>query len=293
MLRSMTGYGASHAQISGAEYDVEVRSVNNRYFKASIKLPDSWSSAESEIERILRQAATRGTVTLSLKMKLTEDRAAGVVNTNVLSRYLEQLKIIEVDANPTLRIDIGSMLLLPGVCETAPLDDILHESREELMDLVRHALGEMVRMREEEGKALGKDLVAQSSIILEKLALVAQRSPQVVLDYHERLANRVKDLTNAGKIDLDNDVLAREVALFAERCDIAEEISRLRSHVEQFLKTMDSPEPSGRKMDFIAQEMLREANTIGSKASDAAIAMLVVDIKTAIDRIKEQVQNVE
>ena len=293
MLRSMTGYGSSHAHIGGVEYDVEVRSVNNRYFKACIKLPDSWSSVEADVEKVLRESITRGTVSLSLKMKLPEELSAGRINTTVLTSYLDQLRILEVEADPTLRIDIGSMLMLPGICEPPELGDVLSPARDELMNLIREAIDRMVEMRLQEGKSLKDVLVAQSQAILDRLDVVSQRVGQVVLDYQERLTIRVKELTRAAQIDMDSDVLAREVAIFAERSDVAEEISRLTSHVEQLLKSIDSSEPSGRKLDFIAQEMLREANTIGSKASDSTIAMAVVEMKTAIDRIKEQVQNVE
>ncbi len=293
MLRSMTGFGSAHGQVDGVEYAVEVRSVNSRYFKAVVKAPEGLSWAEVAIDRLLRHAVTRGNITLTISVRVPDDQAAYRVNTVALARYIEQLRPLEIDANPTLRIDLGSLMALPGVCQPPALEEVLAPTREGLMDLVAQAVKAMVEMRREEGKALRADLLRQCDVILENLQTVTEQATQVVSDYHERLMARVKELIQAGSVPVDGEHLAREVAIFAERCDIAEEIARLRTHVEHFRQAVSSPEPAGRKLDFIAQEMLREANTIASKANDARIARAVVEIKTAVDRIKEQVQNVE
>jgi len=289
----MTGFGSAGGGADGVDYNVEVRSVNNRYFKINVKLPEAWSSAEAEIEKLVRGRLTRGSVSLSVRMKVSQEMAAGHVNAEVLRRYVDQLRELEVEANPTLRIDLGSMLLLPGVCEPPAMDQIVARTRGRLMEVVAEALNGLMTMREQEGQALKDDLAKNCRLIEDRLADVKARAPMVVQEYHDRLAIRVKQLTEQARIEIDQDSLAREVALFAERSDIAEEITRLTGHVAQFRRTMDSPEPAGRKLDFIAQEMLREANTIASKSNDSDIARAVVDIKTAIDRIKEQVQNAE
>jgi uncharacterized protein (TIGR00255 family) len=293
MLRSMTGFGSAHGQVDGVEYAVEVRSVNSRYFKAVVKAPEGLSWAEVEIGKLLRRAVTRGNVTVNISVKVPDDQAAYRVNTVALARYIDQLRPLEIDANPTLRIDLGSLMALPGVCQPPALEEVLAPTRQGLMKLVGQATDGLVEMRRCEGEALQTDLLSQCDVILDNLRAVAQHAPQVVADYHERLTARVKELTHAGAVALDPQHLAREVAIFAERCDIAEEIARLHVHVEQFRQAVSSPEPAGRKLDFIAQEMLREANTIASKANDTHIARAVVEIKTAVDRIKEQVQNVE
>jgi uncharacterized protein (TIGR00255 family) len=293
MLRSMTGFGSAHGQVDGVEYAVEVRSVNSRYFKAVVKAPEGLSWAEVEIDKVLRKTVTRGNVTVNISVKVPDDQAAYRVNTVALARYIEQLRALEIDANPTLRIDLGSLMALPGVCQPPALEEALAPTRQGLMDLVAQAVKAMVHMRNEEGKGLRSDLLGQCDVILENLQAVAEHAPRVVTDYHERLTARVKELTHAGAGAVDPEHLAREVAIFAERCDIAEEIARLRMHVEQFREGVGAKEPAGRKLDFIAQEMLREANTIASKANDTRIARAVVEIKTAVDRIKEQVQNVE
>jgi uncharacterized protein (TIGR00255 family) len=293
MLRSMTGYGHAHGLVEGVEFSVEARSVNNRYLKPVIKTPEYWSAAEAEIETLLRKRVSRGTVMLTVRVKLPDEQAAHRVNTAALSSYLAQLKVLEVEANPTLRIDLGSLLSLPGVCEPPPLEDLCERTKDGLLELVEKALEDLDRMRSREGTALGKELKAHCKMLLKEAKTVEARSPVVVADYRDRLTARVRDLMGAGTAGVDPDVLAREVALFAERADVTEELARLQSHVEQFLAAAESPDPAGRKLDFIAQEMLREANTVASKANDAPIARAAVEMKTAIDRIKEQVQNVE
>lgn len=293
MLRSMTGFGSVQGRVEGVEYSVEIRSVNNRYFKASVKLPESWANIESEIEKLLRAKIYRGTVSLSLRMRLPEDRSVYRLNTAVMSNYLDQLRPMLIEGNPMLRVDLASLLELPGVCEPPELTELLEKSRDGLLGLVAEALEQLGQMRHKEGQLLKADLSGQCEVIEKNLIEVAARAPQVVKEYHQRLADRVSELTNAARIDIDQDVLAREVAVFAERCDIAEEVARLGGHVKHFRQAMTSPEPGGRKLDFIAQEMLREANTIASKSNDTQIAHAVVEMKTAIDRIKEQVQNVE
>jgi len=293
MLRSMTGFGSAAGRVEGVSYTVEIRSVNNRYLKLSTKLPDFLAAMESEIETLVRRRVQRGTLTVNVQMRLPEERAAAVVNTTVLGNYLKQLRSLDVEGNPMLRVDLAALMLLPGVCEPPSLDELLESTREGLMALVESALDALTEMRRKEGETLKADLLTNCGEIERKLDAIAEIAPQVVTDYHERLSTRVAELTRAGNAKIDEDLLAREVAIFADRCDIAEELTRLRTHTEQFRDTAGSPEPAGRKCDFIAQEMLREANTIASKANSAEIGRHVVDIKTAIDRIKEQVQNVE
>ena len=293
MIRSMTGFGSAAGQVDGVEYAVEVRSVNNRYLKTTIKLPEGLSAVEADIEQLVRGRAQRGTVMLSVRMRLPDDQAACHVNTRVLSDYLDQLRPLEVEANPLLRVDLATLLQLPGVCEPPSIEELLEGTREGLLAIVGEALDRLVEMRRKEGDALKADLLVNCDAVESNLAAVGEAAPQVVLDYQERLTQRVGDLTRAGNVEIDQDQLAREVAIFADRCDVAEEVSRLTGHVEQFRQTVATEGAVGRKLDFIAQEMLREANTIASKAGSGQIARTVVDIKTAIDRVKEQVQNVE
>lgn len=299
MLRSMTGFGSAHAVIEGAEYVVEVRSVNHRYMKAIVRLPEIWSGTEAEVERLLRDRLRRGSVTVRVRMRLGEDQAGYRVNAKALKSYLDQIKILEVDVGPAMRIDLGTMLQLPGVCEPPAAEDLCHAAHDGLMRLIGEALDGLVDMRTHEGQALKEELTLLCDQIAAGVEVVRAKAPQVVMDYQQRLTARVTELLRDGRAKIDQDVLAREVAIFAERCDVAEELSRLTGHVAQFRKAVNAETPAGpagsagRKLDFIAQEMLREANTIASKANDAETARQVVAMKTAIDRIKEQVANVE
>jgi uncharacterized protein (TIGR00255 family) len=293
MLRSMTGFGSAGGEVDGVHYVVEVRSVNNRYLKPNIRLPEAWVGAEAEIEQLLRKRIARGSVTLAVKMKVSDEQAACTVRNGVLESYADQLKQIEAGGDTSMRIDLASLLLLPGVMEPPSLESIVESTRDDLFALIHQAIDGLIEMRQAEGQSLAEDLLGHCEVIREHLGEIEKRSPQVVVDYHQRLSERVEELTRQAKLNLDEDALSREVALFAERSDIAEEIHRLQGHLEQFRQSTGLDEPAGRKMDFIAQEMLREANTIGSKANDAEISRRVVEIKSAVDRIKEQVQNAE
>jgi uncharacterized protein (TIGR00255 family) len=290
MLRSMTGFGGTALQIEGIHYAIEIRSVNGRYYKASIKLPEMWSHAEAQIDRMLRERLYRGSVTLVLRMRMEDAAAAYSVNLGALRRYVEQA---QAALPPGASLEIGSLLLLPGVCQPPAADEIAERSWPALQAAVTQAVDQLLAMRRSEGEALYADLVAQCDAIARHLATVEARKDIVLADYHRRLANRVNELVNTASITVNQQDLVREVAVFAERSDINEEVSRLRGHLEQFCQVCRDEEQGGRKLDFIAQEMLREANTMGAKANDGEIARAIVEIKGSIDRIKEQVQNAE
>ena len=292
-MLSMTGFGSAQAQIEGVEYAIEIRSVNHRYLKTVIKLPETWSHAEAVFEGVVRKKITRGSVTLKVRMRLKEEMAAAKVNVSALRSYISQLELLQIEGDLSVRIELGSLLQLPGVCEPPAAEEICTATRGGLMELLGKCVDGVMEMRTHEGEKLKAELLGRCDEIDESLATVQERSPDVVKEYHERLSARVAELIDSARADIDGDILAREVAIFAERSDIAEEISRLKGHLGQFRQAADSPEPSGRKLDFIAQEMLREANTMASKSNDSRIGQAVVDIKTAIDRIKEQAANVE
>jgi uncharacterized protein (TIGR00255 family) len=292
MVLSMTGFGTASAESAGVFYRVEIRTVNNRYFKAAIKLPEQFARFEAEIERQLREGLGRGSAMYVLRVK--DDQSAGgyEINAAAVRHYVQRLTEIAGGKNGA-QIDLATLLEVPGVCEPAELDELVLASRFAVVQKLNdEAIRGVIEMRMIEGAALQKDLEAQCQGIRARLADVGQRCPAVVEDYHRRLQSRVQQLLSDGTVQLDQDILSREVAIFAERCDVNEEISRLSSHLEQFTQLCSGTEDAGRKLDFLSQEMLREANTIGSKANDAQIARHIVEIKAAIDRIKEQVQNV-
>ena len=292
MLQSMTGFGAAQGHCDGVEYSVELRAVNHRYFKASVKLPELWSSEEVDIENLLRRRLQRGSIGLSVRMRISDEKAAYTVNTVALAKYIDQVKGLRSVGDEHLTIDLAVLMALPGVCNPPRMDDLRERTCDELMNLINRAIDNLMEMRAREGQGVQDDLLDQCEQVETSLGAIGSRSPMVVQEYHQRLCERVEGLIGAARIDLDKDHLAREVAVYADRCDINEEISRQNGHIEQFRETCDGDQPAGRKLDFIAQEMLREANTIASKANDSEIARAVVDMKTAVDRIKEQVQNV-
>lgn len=292
MIQSMTGFGASAGEVGGVTYRVEIRSVNNRYFKASLKLPELFQRYESEIEKILREGLGRGSVALALRVKDPNAAGSYEINTVALTAYAKRLSDITASL-PGTRVDLAGLLEVPGVCDAGEMDEKELQARFAVVQkLTVEAVQNVVTMRRTEGSALQRDLTDQCGDIRTRLGSIGERCPFVVAEYQKRLTGRVQQLLSGGTVELDEGVLAREVAVFAERCDVNEELSRLTCHLDQFAELCGGREDAGRKLDFLAQEMLREANTIGSKANDALIARQIVEIKAAIDRIKEQVQNV-
>lgn len=292
MILSMTGYGEVQHSDDGVSYALELRSLNNRYFKAAIKLPDHLSVFESEVEKLLRTKLSRGSITYSLRVRDTRADAAQEINVAAVESYVGQLGRLST-AIP-VQIDLATILALPGVCQPPELSEAERERQWQVLEsMTTQAMDRVIDMRRIEGKAIRDDMLNQCRQIREHLAAIAERAPLVLKDYHQRLLQRANELLSESRLQLQIDDVKREVAVYAERCDINEEISRLSSHLDQFQKLCDSKELAGRKLDFLAQELLREANTIGSKSNDAVMAQHIVEIKGAIDRLKEQVQNVE
>ncbi len=295
MIRSMTGFGAASTEVDGAHYAVEVRSLNNRYFKSQVRLPEEIQGLESELESILARTLVRGSVVLTVKCADVSPDAAARINQGAIERYLNQVLAAEGMDHAKVRVDLAALLALPGVLVQDPGTDRLEKARGVLKDLVEKACEGVLAMRTVEGESLHADLSKHCDLVADRLSFIQQHAPQVVAQYQERLQQRMNALlAEIGKEAREEDLL-KEVASFAERADIHEEIARQHGHLEHFRTIIDAdePEPAGRTLDFIAQEMLREANTMGSKCLDADISRRIVEMKGAIDRIKEQVQNVE
>lgn len=294
MISSMTGFGQACAEVDGVVYTVEVRSVNNRYFKASLRLPDIAAFLEGEIEKKTREHIQRGTLNYSLRMKNISGQALFDVDENTLNKYVSRLRDLLPEEEKRCTVDLAAMLSLPGIVQPViPDAEHIEIMKRTILKLTDEALGQLKKTRLEDGKALVEDLLSNCRKISGDLETIQQRKDAVVREYHDKLKKRVDELLSQGQLRIDSDLLAREVAIYADRSDINEEIMRLDSHVKQFELCCKQGEAVGRRLDFITQEMLREANTIGSKALDATIAHCVIDIKCAIDRIKEQVQNAE
>jgi uncharacterized protein (TIGR00255 family) len=290
----MTGFGQGCSEVDGVVYTVEVRSVNNRYFKAQIRVPDMAAYLEGEIERLHRDSIHRGTVSYTLRMKNISGEAFFDVDENAMKTYVQRLNGLLGNADGHSHIDLASILSLPGIVQPVVPDQAhMEKMRQVILSLTSEALEMLKESRIEEGKSISTDLLANLDRIAENLDIVRSRVDDVIQEYHTRLKDRVDRLLAKAQLSIDQDLLAREVAVFAERSDIAEELSRLAAHLEQFRKCCQTGGTVGRRLDFMTQEMLREANTIASKSSDTTINQSVIEMKCAIDRIKEQVQNVE
>ena len=292
MILSMTGFGEALLEEDGHVYHMEVRSVNNRYFKASIRLAEDFAFMETLLEQLLRKQLIRGSITMRLHVRDLSASAAQDVNVAAIDRYVTQLRSV-LPSEPNFMIDLATLAGLPGVCQPREMTEQQREAGQELVNrLADRAIEQLLTMRRTEGAALADDLRQHCQVVHEHLDAVRAYVPGMVAGYRDRLIARVDELLAGSNVHLAKDDLLKEVSVYAERSDVNEEISRLDSHLGQFEAALTSSEAAGRKLDFITQEMLREANTIGSKAGDAEVARHVIEIKGAIDRIKEQVQNV-
>jgi uncharacterized protein (TIGR00255 family) len=290
----MTGYGDAEGQLNGVTYTVEIRTVNNRYFKANIKLPETIAFLTDAVEKLLRKNLSRGTINYVLRLRNAPANVLFDIDEKALQTVMERLDRITSSAKINCSIDIGNLLNLPGILEPAtPDEDTAEQIKKTVLEISQEAIEKLKQMRTAEGTALEADLKKHCDAIKQDIEQINARSDVVLTRYADKLKKRVNELLADAKLKLDEETLAREVAIFAERSDISEEIARLDSHLQQLMQGCQTNSQAGRRLDFISQEMLREANTIASKASDTDITRCVVDIKCRIDRIKEQVQNVE
>jgi len=293
-MNSMTGYGEAQGEADGVSYAVEVKTVNNRYFKTIIKLPEPATFLEEDIDKLLRKNISRGTTNYVLRLKDTSASALFDIDERALQAVAEKLKRAGSSTGINATIDIGNLLTLPGIIQPAmPDKERAGQIRKLALEISQEALDKLKQMRATEGDYLEADINKCCTIIGEDLEQIRGRSDIVIKEYADKLKKRVNELLAHAELKIDEGILAREVAIFAERSDISEEVARLDSHLQQFAQCCRGSDQAGRRLDFISQEMLREANTIASKASDTETTRYVVNIKCQIDRIKEQVQNIE
>ena len=293
MLLSMTGFGEARHQQETLSVAVEVRTINSRYFKLNLRSTESYAPLETHVEALVRQHVKRGTVQVQIRVDRVRSSDEYRIDLAVLEGYRRQLESHSALGSEPIRL--VELLSLPGIVDQdgdSRSADFAADWPAIEKPLVE-ALEALTKMRAEEGNHLREDLLGQCQSISAHLDRIAARAPMVVAEYQERLLERMQRLLEAHQVSIDVSDVLREVSLFSERGDISEEIVRLRSHLDQFAKTIDLGESTGRKLDFITQEMFREINTIGSKSNDVEIPRHVVEIKTAIERIREQVQNVE
>jgi uncharacterized protein (TIGR00255 family) len=290
----MTGQGDAQWQAHDVTVFVELRTLNSRYFKLTVRGSEGCMAWEPRIESVVRERIRRGTVQVSVQIdrEVTPDRYR--LNTNVLEAYCRQLDAFrdaQVSAAPR---QLETLLGLPGVItEHATNAAEVEADWEVCRQALHHALDRLEAMRRDEGQAMAADLCRNCQLIRDQLDQIAERAPQVAEAYRTRLTERLNKLLGEYNTQVEPAEVVREVGTFAERSDISEEVFRLRSHLDQFLGFTNAPDSSGRKLDFLTQEMFREANTIGSKANDATIAGHVVEIKALIERMREMIQNIE
>lgn len=294
MINSMTGYGEAEGEVGAISYVAEIKAVNNRYLRTILKLPDLVAFLEEDIERLVRQNLSRGTVNYVLRLKGASASALFDIDETALQMVMERLNRLRSSVGADGTIDIGSLLNLPGIIRpTLPDEETARQIKAVVETITQEAIDKLKQMRAAEGRSLEADLENHCRAISKDLERIRARGTAVLDEYATRLKRRVDRLMAEAKLKLDEETLAREVAILADRSDISEEIARLDSHLEQFAQSCRSNDQAGRRLDFISQEMLREANTIASKASDTEIIRCVVDVKCRVDRIKEQVQNIE
>ncbi len=290
----MTGYGEAQGEADGVSYAAEIKTVNNRYLKTIIKLPELASFLEEDIDKLLRKNISRGTINYVLRLKDTSASALFDIDETALQAVVEKLSRAGSSTGINGAIDIGNLLTLPGIIQPAlPDKERAGQIRKFVLEISQEALDKLKQMRATEGDYLEADINKCCATIEEGLEQIRGRTAVVIQEYADKLKKRVNELLSHAEITIDEGILAREVAIFADRSDISEEIARLESHLQQFAQCCRGSDQAGRRLDFISQEMLREANTIASKASDTETTRYVVDIKCQIDRIKEQVQNIE
>ena len=292
MIKSMTGYGKGEATSPRGTFSVEIRSVNHRYGEISIRMPRLFQSLENEIKRQISALLKRGKIDVSVQWEESSGiESVPQLNTELAKGYFDSFSVLCRELGLSAEVPLSLILSQKGVMRDVSTAVEDTEFQPQLTQAVRSAIAAIDGMRTKEGEALAADLLARRGQIADWVRQVNERTPLMVAEYQQKLSARLEQLL--GATELDPARLAQEVALLSDRCDITEELVRLASHFSQFDETFRLGEPVGRKLDFLMQEMNREVNTIGSKANDAAIAGLVIQIKAEMEKMREQVQNVE
>ena len=292
MIRSMTGYGRGQETVNGLSIVVEIKSVNHRYYEYFSRLPRAYSFLDDKLKNYLQQRITRGKVDVFVQIDALE--AAGsevVVNHALAESYLQALQQMASRYKVRDDVSVTNLSRYPDVLtvrQVALDEDVVWEAVQVVTD---QALDRFVAMREQEGARMREDVLSRADTILSAVAAVEARSPQTVKEHMDKVTARMRELLDGAAVDEAR--LLTEAAIYADKVAVAEETVRLRSHIDQLHQLMDSGEAVGRKLDFLVQEMNRETNTIGSKCSDLELTRIVVDVKAEIEKIREQIQNIE
>ena len=298
MLKSMTGYGRSQKILNGRDILVEIRSVNHRYYEYSSRIPRSYSYIDDKLKTLLKTGISRGKVEVSVSINTIEGKDTVIaVNKAVAEGYVNALRSLneEMGSNGSTWLEddlkLSKLIKLPDIFNIQKTPDDEEQVWNDVSEVTAEALQKFVSMRQTEGERLRNDVIEKSDAILEMVAKVEELSPQTVENYRNRLFKKLSEVLEDKNIDEQR--IVTEAAIFSEKVAVDEETVRLRSHIAQLRSMLDSDETVGRKLDFIVQEMNREVNTIGSKAQDLNVTRIVVDMKAEIEKIREQIQNIE
>lgn len=292
MIKSMTGYG--RVETSGQEVNivVEIKSVNHRFLEISMRMPQSLLPLELDFKKKIGEKVKRGRIEVFIRLEpQNANGSGGIVNLEVARNYFAALQCLKDEFALPDEIGLKTLIGFRDIFSQPAETEIKPEVLKQIADVLEEALEILVRMRAEEGASIYRDMKMRVEAIRCMLEVIGSRSPQVIIEYQRRLAERIKEFT-AG-FALEETRLAQEVAILAEKSDITEEIVRMHSHIDQFIGLLQSAEAEGKKIDFLLQEMNREINTIGSKSSDVEIARQVIKAKSELSKLREQAQNIE
>ena len=291
MIKSMTGYGKSSLSINLREYQVEIKTVNHKYIDTNIRLPRSISYLEDDVRKLITSKLKRGKVDVLITFEnFNKDDNEIKINKELAKMYIDSFKDLAQEENLSTNIDVTEITKLPDVVIVkSNIDE--EQIKSELLQVVENAVNNLIEMRQSEGNRISGDILAKISQIEEKNEEIFGLSTGLIREYVVKLETRIKEILKTE--ELDKSRLMQEIVIYADKCSVEEEVTRLRSHISQLREIIKSKEPNGKKMDFLIQEMNRETNTIGSKANNLEITNRVIDIKTILEDIREQVQNIE
>ncbi len=291
MVKSMTGFGRSKYENEGRTYTVEIKSVNHKYNDVSIKLPRFFNNVEDKIRKTILNSISRGKIDVFINFENYSSEGTNIrINTELAKEYIQEFKALAEETGIDYRLSVVDISRLPEILKIEDEQDDDKISKE-LMIAVEEALKNFIEMREQEGQKLVQDLEKRIYYVQEKVLEIETFSSTLVQEYIAKLEQRVKDLMKTDIVDENR--LAQEIVIFSDKSSIEEELTRLKSHISQFTRLLQEGSPIGKKMDFLIQEMNREINTIGSKANCLEITNRVIDVKTEIENIREQIQNIE
>lgn len=292
MIRSMTGYGSAEEILGGRNIRVEIKSVNHRYFEYTARVPRSCGFLEDRLKRLLSGTISRGKVEVGVTIQTVEGVDEEIsINRDVVKNYVEALRSVKNEFDLTDDLSLSSIAKLPDVFTVVKAETDEEALWSDIESVAKKALAAFVEGREAEGERLKADVLQKIAFIEEKVSFIEERSPETVKEYRARLYDKMREVLENNQIDEGR--ILQEAAVYADKVAVDEETVRLRSHMQELRKTLDKSEPIGKSLDFRIQEVNRETNTIGSKCSDAAIADTVIEMKNTIEKIREQIQNIE